>query len=104
MMLIFMPDYTMSPAKTEAAFIKLSMAILERYEVLLLFRAGVNSSPRELTEGAQMVSQRTDEKTFQVVYSGSDVINVLAVSPDAGWLACGSENSSIKMIPLNGYG
>jgi WD40 repeat protein len=42
------------------------------------------------------------EKTFQVVYSGSDIINVLAVSPDAGWLACGSENSSIKMIPLNG--
>ena len=35
------------------------------------------------------------EKTFQVVYSGSDIINVLAVSPDAGWLACGSENSSI---------
>jgi WD40 repeat protein len=42
------------------------------------------------------------EKTFQVVYSGSDIIDVLAVSPDAGWLACGSENSSIKMIPLKG--
>jgi WD40 repeat protein len=42
------------------------------------------------------------EKTFQVVYSGSDNINVLAVSPDAGWLACGSENSSIRMIALNG--
>ncbi len=42
------------------------------------------------------------EKTFQVVYSGGDIINVLAVSPDAGWLACGSENSSIKMIPLKG--
>ena len=42
------------------------------------------------------------EKTFQVVYSGSDIINVLAVSPDASWLACGSENSSIRMIPLKG--
>ena len=42
------------------------------------------------------------DKTFQVVYSGSDKINVLAVSPDAGWLACGSDNSSIKMIPLKG--
>jgi hypothetical protein len=41
-------------------------------------------------------------KTFQVVYSGGDIINVLAVSPDASWLACGSENSSIKMIPLKG--
>jgi hypothetical protein len=39
-------------------------------------------------------------KTFQVVYSGSDIINVLAVSPDANWLACGSDNSKIKMIPL----
>jgi energy-coupling factor transporter ATP-binding protein EcfA2 len=42
------------------------------------------------------------EKTFQVVYSGKDIINVLAVSPDASWLACGSENASIRMIPLKG--
>jgi len=42
------------------------------------------------------------EKTFQIVYSGGDIINVLAVSPDANWLACGSENASIKMIPLKG--
>ncbi|MCX6333903.1 MAG: High-affnity carbon uptake protein Hat/HatR [Bacteroidia bacterium] len=39
-------------------------------------------------------------QTFQVVYSGNDVIEVLAVSPDASWLACGSDNSSIRMIPL----
>jgi energy-coupling factor transporter ATP-binding protein EcfA2 len=42
------------------------------------------------------------DRTFQVVYSGGDIINVLAVSPDANWLACGSENSSIRMIPLKG--
>jgi WD40 repeat protein len=36
------------------------------------------------------------------VYTGNDIINVLAVSPDASWLACGGENSSIKMIALNG--
>ena len=42
------------------------------------------------------------EKTFHVIYSGGDIINVLAVSPDASWLACGSENSSIRMIPLKG--
>jgi hypothetical protein len=41
-------------------------------------------------------------KTLQVIYSGSDVIEVLAVSPDASWLACGSSNSSIRMIPLKG--
>lgn len=42
------------------------------------------------------------EKTFEVIYSGSDIMNVLAVSPDASWLACGSDNSSIRMIPLKG--
>jgi WD40 repeat protein len=43
-----------------------------------------------------------NDQTLQVIYSGSDVIDVLAVSPDASWLACGSSNSSIKMIPLKG--
>jgi WD40 repeat protein len=42
------------------------------------------------------------DQTFQVVYSGSDIVEVLAVSPDASWLACGSSNSSIRMIPLKG--
>jgi WD40 repeat protein len=40
--------------------------------------------------------------SYQVIYSGTDVIEVLAISPDASWLACGSENSSIHLIPLNG--
>ena len=42
------------------------------------------------------------DQTLQVVYSGTDVIEVLAVSPDASWLALGSGNSNIKMIPLKG--
>jgi WD40 repeat protein len=42
------------------------------------------------------------EQTFQIIYSGSDIIEVLAVSPDASWLACGSATSSIRMIPLKG--
>jgi hypothetical protein len=40
------------------------------------------------------------EQSIQVVYSGTDIINVIAVSPDASWLACGNKNSTIKMIPL----
>jgi WD40 repeat protein len=40
------------------------------------------------------------EQTFQVIYSGSDIIEILAVNPDASWLACGSSSSSIRMIPL----
>lgn len=42
------------------------------------------------------------DQTLQIIYSGSDIIDVLAVSPDASWLACGSANSTIKMIPLKG--
>jgi WD40 repeat protein len=42
------------------------------------------------------------DQTLQVMYSGSDIIEVLAVSPDASWLACGSSNSTIRMIPLKG--
>ena len=43
-----------------------------------------------------------NDQTLQVIYSGTDIIEVLAVSPDASWLACGSSNSSIRMIPLKG--
>ncbi len=42
------------------------------------------------------------DQTLQVVYSGTDIIEVLAVSPDDSWLALGSSNSSVKMIPLKG--
>jgi WD40 repeat protein len=42
------------------------------------------------------------DQTLQVLYSGKDIIDVLAVSPDASWLACGSETSYIRMIPLKG--
>lgn len=42
------------------------------------------------------------DQTLQVIYSGNDIIDVLAVSPDASWLACGSSSSSIRMIPLKG--
>jgi len=43
-----------------------------------------------------------EDQTLQIVYSGTDIIEVLAVSPDQSWLACGSGNSSIRMIPLKG--
>ena len=42
------------------------------------------------------------EQNIQVVFAGNDVIEVLAVSPDAQWLACGGRNSVIKMIPIQG--
>lgn len=44
------------------------------------------------------------EQSYQVIYSNSEIFGVIEVSPDAGWLACGSENSDIKMIPIDGQG
>jgi WD40 repeat protein len=40
------------------------------------------------------------DQNLQVIYSGTEIIEVLAVSPDANWLACGGQNSIIKMIPV----
>lgn len=47
------------------------------------------------------------EEAVQVIYSGvnektgaTEVIDVLALSPDAEWLAMGSSNTSIRVIPL----
>jgi WD40 repeat protein len=42
------------------------------------------------------------EQKIQIVYSGKEIIEVLAVSPDAEWLACGGNNSVIRMIPIKG--
>jgi WD40 repeat protein len=43
-----------------------------------------------------------ESSTYQVIYQGTDIIDVLTVSPDAAWLACGSNSSSIHLIPLKG--
>jgi WD40 repeat protein len=42
------------------------------------------------------------DQALQIVYSGTDIIEVLAVSPDASWLALGSSKSAIKMVSLKG--
>ena len=42
--------------------------------------------------------------TYKMIYSGKKIIEVLAVSPDASWLAAGENNSSIHMIPLKTSG
>jgi len=41
-----------------------------------------------------------DNHTFREIYSGEKVIEILAVNPDASWLAAGETNSSVHMIPL----
>jgi WD40 repeat protein len=42
----------------------------------------------------------TREQNLQIVYTGNEIIEVLAVSPDTDWLACGGDNAVIKMIPI----
>ncbi|MFZ2285592.1 MAG: hypothetical protein WAV93_01275 [Bacteroidales bacterium] len=37
----------------------------------------------------------------RLIWSGDKVIRVMTVSPDAEWLACGTETSEIIMIPIN---
>jgi WD40 repeat protein/energy-coupling factor transporter ATP-binding protein EcfA2 len=44
----------------------------------------------------------SEEQNFRIIYSGNEVIDVMAVSPGSDWLACGGLNSVIKMIPANG--
>jgi len=43
-----------------------------------------------------------EEQNFRIIYSGNEVIDVMAVSPGSDWLACGGLSSAIKMIPTNG--
>jgi WD40 repeat protein len=42
------------------------------------------------------------DQKLQVIDSGSVIVEILSVSPDAAWIACGGRNSIIKMIPLKG--
>ncbi len=44
------------------------------------------------------------DQGIRIVYSNSEVIDVMTVSPKADWLACGEANAGIKMIPVNGEG
>lgn len=39
-------------------------------------------------------------KGYNVIWTGEKLIEVMTVSPDAGWLACGTSTSEIIMIPL----
>ncbi len=38
------------------------------------------------------------DQTSQIIYSGPDIFEVLAISPDGSWLACGGRNSVITMM------
>lgn len=45
---------------------------------------------------------QSDNQTrgYKLIWSGDKVFKVLTVSPDASWLACGTDNSEIVMIPI----
>ncbi len=52
------------------------------------------------TRGRVLVGQ-TDypDRGYKMIWSGEKIISVMTVSPDASWLACGTESSEIVMIP-----
>lgn len=41
------------------------------------------------------------ERGFTLLWSGNKKISTMSVSPDASWLACGTEGSEIVMIPID---
>ena len=53
------------------------------------------------TKGRVLFWQGGDPATSnRLIWSGDKVIKVMKVSPDAEWLACGTETSEIVMIPI----
>ncbi|MDX9773554.1 MAG: hypothetical protein RBT02_09080 [Bacteroidales bacterium] len=38
---------------------------------------------------------------YDVIWTGQEIIRVMTLSPDAAWLACGTEKSGIIMIPID---
>jgi WD40 repeat protein len=44
------------------------------------------------------------EQNYRLLYTDSEIVDVMAVSPKADWLACGDGSNSVKMISLNGSG
>lgn len=42
------------------------------------------------------------EQSMQILYSDTEIIDVIAVSPDANWLACGGRDARIRMLPVSG--
>jgi WD40 repeat protein len=70
--------------------------------------AMVPGSPEFYTSGydGKLLKWNLNDKETKInlVYSGTEIIEVLAVSPDASWLACGQGNAAIRMIPVKGNG
>lgn len=53
------------------------------------------------TKGRILRWQNSDPaKGYKIIWSGDKVIRAMAVSPDAEWLACGTETSEIIVIPI----
>jgi len=44
------------------------------------------------------------DQNYKLLYTDNEIVDVMAVSPGADWLACGDGTSSVKMISLNGSG
>lgn len=54
------------------------------------------------TDGKILKLDLKNTNNINVIFSGSEVFDVLAVSPGVEWLACGGTSSIIKMLPIAG--
>jgi energy-coupling factor transporter ATP-binding protein EcfA2 len=55
-------------------------------------------------KSGRILQWQTDNpgKGYNVIWTGDMLIEIMTVSPDASWLACGTADSEIIMIPLSG--
>lgn len=44
----------------------------------------------------------SEDQSFRVVYSGDEVVDVMAVSPESEWLAFGAADNKIGVLPVEG--
>lgn len=69
----------------------------------ILFLPGTNEFLTSDAQGKVTKWDLSDDgKNYSLIYTGNGPIDVMAVSPDAGWLACAEQTNSIRMIPLGG--
>jgi WD40 repeat protein/energy-coupling factor transporter ATP-binding protein EcfA2 len=73
----------------------------------IIFRPARNEYFTSDSEGRVMqwdMGETAGNQKFKILYTGTGIIEAMAVSPEADWLACSGGDNAIKMISLNGSG
>ncbi len=73
----------------------------------ILFVPGRNAFLTSDSEGRILLYDLNNpdrEQNYKLLYTDREIVEVMALSPKADWLACGDGSNSIKMISLNDAG